>query len=416
MPSKLIKNNWIYFYLSIQIASLLYITSLFFNDSFLPRPFVLDKSNTFMDFYNPLSWVYNSLIYETTKTVYPPLNFVLLKLISFIFSYFGIQQGSAEILRAQSAAFQMLLVGNYLLVAFISVYININNELDRFHSFILALSLAISTPVLFAIERGNLIIFALLFLSFYIASRDKKSIHSIILVAILINIKPYFLLLFIIYLRNLNKLFILVCWSGLIFVITGLIIDQHFYLLFTNLLFFNNIGGGIPPLDQLAFPSSVIALKAMTLIMPPLHSYFFWFSVLKSCLYITIAILIFLIIFKKNITDSDKLIGVIMIITNYSVMSGGYSLIYYLPILPILVRDGNKNLFFCVLFILAPLDWIQFYKQQYPGLLYSYLGSTAEKFFVMPNAELYIGTILRPIINLWLIASFTYYLNKKKKL
>ena len=414
-----IKRNWEFLYLAIQIGGLSYLFYFFFYNSFLPSPFVLDKSNTFMDFYNPLSWVYDPSIYETTKTVYPPLNFVFLKCVAYLFTLLGIRPDTAEGLRAQSAIFQILLVAIYFLIAFMAVYKILGDRKTRLRHFCLALAMTISMPVLFAIERGNLILVALLFLSLYVVCPDKKSMSALILVAILINIKPYFALLALLYLPHFKTFCWLGAWSGLIFVLTGVLIDPQFYLFFNNLLLFNNIGGGIPVFDQLTFPSSALALKGLTIMIPWMKHYMFWFSLLKIILYLVIAVFIFITIFNKHITDRDRVIGIVMLITNYSVMSGGYSLIYYLPILPILLRYYPHKFIFYLLALMAPLDWILCYQQEHHEALYSYLGSVVGESFknhwLVPNQELYIGSLVRPIINFWLFASFTYYLIEKKK-
>lgn len=414
-----IKRNWEYLYLAIQIASLAYLFFFFFNQSFLPSPFILDKSNTFMDFYNPLSWVYKPSLYESTITVYPPLNFVFLQGIAIGFTLLGIEPDTAEGLRAQSALFQILLVAIYFLIAWLAVYKNLDKTRTPSRRFCLALALALSMPVLFAIERGNLIVFALLFLSIYIACPDKKSLPALILVAILINIKPYFALLALVYLPHFKTLCRLVAWSGLIFVLTGISVDPQFYLFFNNLLFFKTIDGGIPVFDQLTFPSSVQALKGLTIMIPWLKHYMFWFSLLKICLYLIIAAFIYTIIFNKQISDRDKVIGIVMMITNYSATSGGYSLIYYLPILPLLLQYHQRNLIIYLLLILAPLDWILWFQQAHHEAIYSYLGlitgQSSDNRWIVPNQELYVGSLVRPIINFWLFASFAYYLMRKQK-
>jgi hypothetical protein len=414
-----IKRNWEYLYLAIQIGSLAYLFFFFFNQSFLPSPFVLDKSNTFMDFYNPLSWVYKPSLYESTITVYPPLNFVFLQGIAFGFTLLGIKPDTAECLRAQSAFFQILLVAIYFFIAWWVVYINLDKTRTLLRRLCLALALALSMPVLFAIERGNLIVIALLFLSIYIACPDKKSLPALILVAILINIKPYFALLALVYLPNFKTLCRLASWSGLIFVLTGISVDPQFYLFFNNLFFFKTIGGGIPAHDLLTFPSSVLALKGLTVIFPWTQHYIFWFSLLKVCLYLTITFLIIIIIFNKTITDNDKVIGIVMMITNYSATSGGYSLIYYLPILPLLIHQPQRKIIYYLLLVLAPLDWISFYQINLDVFTYTYLGSISgtsfDNYWVLPYQNLYVGTFLRPIVNFWLFASFTYYLMRKQK-
>jgi hypothetical protein len=52
------------------------------NHGYLPSPFILDKNNTLMDFYNPLFWVIKDGFYTTFNSVYPALNYFFLKMFS----------------------------------------------------------------------------------------------------------------------------------------------------------------------------------------------------------------------------------------------------------------------------------------------------------------------------------------------
>ena len=54
---------------------------------YLPAPFIFDKSNTFMDFFNPLYWAFDEGRYTEWGSVYPPLNFFLLRFSKFFFDF-----------------------------------------------------------------------------------------------------------------------------------------------------------------------------------------------------------------------------------------------------------------------------------------------------------------------------------------
>jgi hypothetical protein len=417
MINNFIKKNWEFFYLLIQIIGLLYIGFFFLKNYYLPNPFVLDKSNTFMDFYNPMSWIYGADLYEKTKTIYPPLNFILLKIVGYFFSIFGINSNSAEVLRAESKLFQIILVVTYLLIAYSSSLKTSSNKLLNFKTLCFAISMTISIPVLFAIERGNILFFSLFLFAIYAAKEEKNSVQSLILLGLLINIKPYFALFSLLYISNFKKLISLVLITGMIFLVSGMIIDQHFYKLFENLIYFNKIGGGIPEIDLLTLPSSVLALKGLIKLIPWTKNYIFWFSLLKFILYLTIILLVINILLNKKITSNEKFVGITLIITNYSITSGGYSFIYYLPIIPLIISFNHKFMIY-VLLIFSPIDMINIYRMEHNESIYSYLGSIiydqSSDHSVILYQEIYLGSLIRPVINLCLLISVTHYLYSKR--
>lgn len=412
-----LKNNWVLIYLSIQLINIFFIISFLRLNLYLPAPFVLDKSNTFMDFYNPLIWLNNLEIYSAAKSVYPPLNFLILKPILQIFDVLGVDSTSAETLRAGSNLFQVVLVAFYMAIIFYSAASNLLKYSINKQNIILAASITLSIPVFFAIERGNLIIIALLVFTLYVADRDKEGNKSLILLAILINLKPYFLLFSLLYVRKINILIKLVIITVSIFVISGMLVEKDFYLFFRNILFFNGIGGGIPPLDQLALPSSIKAISAIFTVIPNLRHYIFWYSLLKTLLIISIILILYAIIFKKNINWNEKLVAITLVITNYSAMSGGYSVILYLPLLHYFM--SNKVLLTLVLLIFMPIDVIPIYRELYNEVpLYSYIGNTffegVKDLYVIPNMEIYLGSILRALMNFLLILYFSMSIAKRK--
>jgi len=75
-------ENWrpkVLAYLSIvlllNIAGLWYYIDYFASNGYLPSPFVYDKSDTFMDLFNTMYWVYDDGRYTDWGSVYPPLGF-----------------------------------------------------------------------------------------------------------------------------------------------------------------------------------------------------------------------------------------------------------------------------------------------------------------------------------------------------
>src|SRR5664279_5839562 len=65
--------------LALQIGSLVYYAWYLCTDGYLPAPFIFNKLDTFMDLYNPLWWSGEEGKYGEWRSIYPPLNYVILE-------------------------------------------------------------------------------------------------------------------------------------------------------------------------------------------------------------------------------------------------------------------------------------------------------------------------------------------------
>ena len=72
----------LYVVLFFEFINLIYHLYYLFNHGYLPAPFVLNKNDTLLDFYNPLLWVIKDGFYTTFNSVYPALNYFFLKVFA----------------------------------------------------------------------------------------------------------------------------------------------------------------------------------------------------------------------------------------------------------------------------------------------------------------------------------------------
>jgi len=402
------------FFLS-QILNLLRIINFSAIYHYLPHPFVLNKANTFMDFYNPLSWLINGTIYNLSLSVYPPLNFLFVKAIS-IMGLINVRGPilDAEILRNNSSFTSAILISAYCIFIFISIFISYNFKNKSIPLLMIGIGLLVSPPVLFALERGNLIILALLFLALYINEKINTT-YKLIILAILINIKPYFAIFFLLYILKPKFLFLILFISFLIFVLSGILIENDFLLFFSNLLHFGGTDGNIiPQFDQLTFPSSIVIHSALAHFFPNSIYINLFINFLKYILYITILYSFVLVSLSKIIPNIYKIFSLVMIITNYSVMSGGYSFIFYTPFIFVFLNDPNLRKFgYYLLIVFIPLDFIKLFLAPYQGIpLASYLSialfPNSTNHIVLPDRIIHLGTLLRPFFNFLLFEYFIY--------
>jgi hypothetical protein len=162
-----------------------------------------------------------------------------------------------------------------------------------------------------------------------------------------------------------------------------------------------------------ALPHSIAALSTIkTLVNQGAGSHYtFWFSLLKVINYAAVLLLLYTALFKK-LTPLELLIASIVILTNFSISTGGYILIIYIVLIPYLLQSKEYKilLIFILLIFTLPLDWINFLKlDHYP--VFSYLGGNV--FISEPSHFLAIGSIFRPLFNFSLMIIFLMHLYKK---
>ncbi len=172
----------------IVMASVAWAIWYFFDQGRLPQPFFWVVSDTLMDWHNPAYWAHNPGAYDTWRSVYPPLSFVFLKFFSAGQCYVDDPFSGRDCDRWGQA----WLVAFWLLNAFL-LYKHYRMTEPR-TALLRAVILTISLPMLFGMERGNLIIPC--FTAFILGhSRLLKSARLRWLAhAFAINFKPYLII------------------------------------------------------------------------------------------------------------------------------------------------------------------------------------------------------------------------------
>lgn len=406
----------LYLLLTCELINVAYFALFFSGHRYLPGPFIWNKNDTFMDFYNPLYWVLNEGFYSVYSSIYPPLNYYFLKLFTFgiesnlVSSPFDLRENFSMPILAASIF--------YLGILFVVVSIGEWKKIQVSNRFLIWLACALSVPVLFALERGNLIFLAVLFLGLY-ASAENQWLKAIYL-GVLINIKPYFLILVIQYLNyyQFNKSALLKTFlAGLaIFLITSF--APGFSLVnFVRSYLYIGSGVEISADGMLALSNSLLNLYAVKWVLvygsgpfATQSSYAFWFSLLKVLGHAFSFSLLLLALFRP-INRHELLIASIILITNFSVATGGYILLCYLPLLPYLFGSSEYrklSIFVAIIFVL-PIDWLEILPV-YFQVHDSYLGGTTINGAIFSVS---LGSIARPVCNFLLMALFVVYLVKK---
>lgn len=122
---------------------------------YLAAPFFYEPSDTFMDWFNTAYWAHDPGAYDNWGTIYPPLSFVLLRHLSLKHCYidnFGLTPRDCDWPG-------LVLLGLVFTLNFVLVLLAFR-KLDRSTAWPRALALGFGLPMLYALERGNLLLLA----------------------------------------------------------------------------------------------------------------------------------------------------------------------------------------------------------------------------------------------------------------
>ncbi|HUD91926.1 hypothetical protein [Sphingobium sp.] len=122
-------------------------------DGYLPQPFFYEPSDTFMDWFNTAYWARDDGVYDSWRTIYPPLSFVVLRLLGKGSCYAG-----AEGLMVRDCDWVGLVVIHAIFVLNIVLVAMTFFKLDRRTALPRAVALSTGLPMLYALERGNILL------------------------------------------------------------------------------------------------------------------------------------------------------------------------------------------------------------------------------------------------------------------
>lgn len=389
-----------------QICALCYYFIFFERNGFLPAPFLYDRSDTFMDLYNTLWWAGDDGRYTVWGSVYPPLNFLVLKALRIIF-YQDIQLATPSDFRTMRLSPAYLLCVVHTIAAFVVVSFPSWRRFSWSTRLAVATIATISAPMLFSMERGNLIIICLLWLPLAL---EEKSVLRTLAVAILINIKPYFAVLLIGYAiaGDIRSFLQATALAGAIFLFTGLALDPDFPLFLTNLISFSQSETVFSGREVLALPSSISAFSytLMTILRDSPSLAIYAQGLVQAISLIELAkaaailcAIILIVAARRRLSERQIMACLIVIVINAGVWVGGYSQIFYLAFIPAFVSLRFRwPIIAAVGLILMPLDLLTLMNDPL-GPSWALLSGQ-----IIDNVwQLGLGTFARPLLNFFLL-------------
>lgn len=155
---------------------------------YLPQPFYADPKDSWMDGYNSAWWAYEGHIYDDWASIYPPLNFIFLRLLTVARCY----DSDPLLLRDCD----QLLIGVLTGFFFLNVVIawKCFRMADARTALPRALAVGFGLPALMSLERGQLLIVATTFFFLGFGPLLRSARGRMLAAAIAINFKPYFVI------------------------------------------------------------------------------------------------------------------------------------------------------------------------------------------------------------------------------
>ena len=388
--------------LAIQIPALLYLVERFLSLGYLPAPFIADKADTFMDFFNPLFWSYRGF-YEDWHSVYPPLVPALLKMLPGLEASVLVAPDAfalRESFKFSGWAFFVV----FLALLAISLRIGIWRTIPPFTSFLFTVFIGASAPFVFLVERGNLFVLLLPLLSISLDSASRRHIFA---KALAMNIKPYFLIaVFFEGARGFawKRIFVIGVLAFAIFLGFSTVFQLSpfdFFLLNIGYAGNSNLIAGRASISLpfnvtfFAYLFDVAAVKiflfdqfgssagAIKYILYSAH-YLFLISVASTAF-----------CFGGRV---DRQKASIFCVANIGYFVGGYASLFYVFLIP-LFRSEEKNKFALILLLsfFLPWDCISFFSENV-GEMKSYLSGK----IVSVEWNLGLGIVARPLLTYFL--------------
>lgn len=161
------------------------VTWRFWQNGVLPQPFYYHVSKSFMDFSTPAVWANNSSAYGQQHSLYPPLSFVFLHAVTLKSCYTLGDMGARDCDWLARAFLLTIFLVNLSVVFATYRIADVRTALPR------TIAMGLGLPMLYALERGNLIIVCFTFFVLGYGDLLRHRWMRWLALALSMNFKPY---------------------------------------------------------------------------------------------------------------------------------------------------------------------------------------------------------------------------------
>ena len=153
---------------------------------YLPQPFFYDTDDTFRDWFSTAIWAHEEGAYDTWLTVYPPLSFLILKVLGTPSCYeYAPWATVRDCDWVGLAALHAIYVVNAVLLSICFLRIDRKTALPR------AFTITAGMPMLFGLERGNIILLCFTFMMLGYGPLLRSARLRLLFVGLAVNMKVY---------------------------------------------------------------------------------------------------------------------------------------------------------------------------------------------------------------------------------
>jgi hypothetical protein len=154
---------------------------------YLPAPFYADKSDTLMDWFNAAYWAHNPGAFRLWRSVYPPLSFLFLDLVSPAACYRTTALAARTCDGVAAPVLAALMIAGFALTLAAYRRAGLPAALPR------AIAVCLGSSMLYALERGNLVLVTYPVFVLGFSRVGRRPWLALACAALALNFKPYLL-------------------------------------------------------------------------------------------------------------------------------------------------------------------------------------------------------------------------------
>ena len=299
----------------------------------LPQPYFLDTNDTFMDWFNVANWAHSPGAYDTYRSVYPPLVFVVVKLLSpWSCNIFD------KIYSRSCDTFFPWEMGLFFVTNGVLAFLCFRKN-DRSTALMRTLALMFGLPMLFGVERGQLAIPTMIVFILGYGNLLKSARWKWLNIALAVNSKPYLILTLIPQFLRRRWVMIECCGVAIvtIYLFTfGVKGEGSLMDIFRNIAMFTDVP--VIMTFQSAFyqPSYVGVVNALKTTFPfmfylgsePVDAMLFWFPAATMTGIVGVVLCFLLAALRPFAVPVRRLTALSILLVLTTTLAGGYTQIF----------------------------------------------------------------------------------------
>lgn len=175
-----------YFFALAILCGLIYSLYFMLRWGYFPQPFFYDIGDAWMDWFNPAYWSHQPGTYDNYKTIYPPLTYTILRYITDASCYPNANGGwsrDCDVIGIFSLHLTYLMCVILTALTFIKI--------DRRTAIPRSIAIGIGLPMLWALDRGNVILFTYIFVILAFGPLIRSARIRWLFAGLAVNMKVY---------------------------------------------------------------------------------------------------------------------------------------------------------------------------------------------------------------------------------